>query len=68
MRGHKQTAWQILVASDRSKLDRDEGDLWDSGKIESDQSVLIPYQSKPLLSSMECHWKVKIHDENKAAT
>jgi alpha-L-rhamnosidase len=31
-RGLGQTAYRILVASDRSKLDAEEGDLWDSGR------------------------------------
>ncbi|MCX6938772.1 MAG: family 78 glycoside hydrolase catalytic domain [Verrucomicrobia bacterium] len=68
VRGHKQTAYRILVASDRAILERNEGDLWDSGEIESGQSVLVPYGGKKLLSNTECHWKVKIHDERKAAS
>ena len=34
-RGEYQTAHQILVASNREKLDRNDGDKWDSGKVES---------------------------------
>lgn len=68
VRGHMQTAYHILVASDRAILDRNEGDLWDSGKVESDQSVLVPYAGNKLLSNTEYHWKVKISDEDKAAT
>lgn len=37
-RGQKQTACRVLVASSREKLDRNVGDLWDSGKIGSDGS------------------------------
>lgn len=35
-RGQKQTAYHILVASSLKKLDKDVGDLWDSGKIEKE--------------------------------
>src|SRR5271163_2842329 len=38
-RGQKQTAYQILVASRADELKNDRGDLWDSGKISSDQTT-----------------------------
>jgi alpha-L-rhamnosidase len=59
-RGIKQTAYQILVASNKERLERDEGDLWDSGKVESDQSLHIAYAGKPLTSRMQCFWKVRV--------
>src|SRR6056297_1633164 len=34
-RGQKQTAFQLLVASSMSELNKDNGDLWDSGKAET---------------------------------
>ncbi|MFM8983246.1 MAG: alpha-L-rhamnosidase N-terminal domain-containing protein, partial [Spartobacteria bacterium] len=58
-RGIKQTAYQILVASTPEILAKDQGDLWDSGKVASDQSVHVDYSGKPLASGMLCHWKVK---------
>ena len=58
-RGINQTAYQILVASTPEILAKDQGDLWDSGKVDSGQSVHIEYQGKPLASGMLCHWKVK---------
>jgi len=39
--GQKQTADQVLVASSEPLLKNDQGDLWDSGKVASDQSVLV---------------------------
>ena len=41
-RGIAQTAYQVLVASSAEKLADDEGDLWDSGRVESDKSIHIP--------------------------
>ncbi|MEI7900691.1 MAG: glycoside hydrolase family 78 protein [bacterium] len=59
-RGIKQTAYQILVASSEAYLKKDKGDLWDSGKVASDQQNQIAYAGKPLSSKMRCHWKVRV--------
>src|SRR5690606_7297038 len=45
-RGVTQSAYRILVASSKEKLEENKGDLWDSGKIASDQSLYIPYEGK----------------------
>jgi alpha-L-rhamnosidase len=63
-RGIRQTAYQILVASTPEILAKDQGDLWDSGKVASDRSVHIDYQGKPLASGVVCHWKVKAWTTN----
>src|SRR5437762_2020256 len=42
-RGQKQTAYRILVASDEGGLKRERGDLWDSGKVTTDETVNIVY-------------------------
>ena len=62
-RGQKQTAYQILVASGADELKNDQGDLWDSGKISSDQTTFITYDGKPLASRESCFWKVRSWDE-----
>ena len=61
-RGAKQTAYQVLVASTPENLSDDCGDLWDSGKVESDQSIHVVYAGKPLRSRMRCFWKVRLWD------
>ncbi|MEN6574760.1 MAG: glycoside hydrolase family 78 protein [Phycisphaerales bacterium] len=63
-RGQAQTAYQILVASDPKLLGKDTGDLWDSGKVISDQSVQIAYAGRPLEPQMRCHWKVRAWDKD----
>jgi alpha-L-rhamnosidase len=62
-RGAAQSAYQILVASDSQRLKDNQGDLWDSGQLQSDQSIHIPYGGKPLNSAQRAHWKVRIWDE-----
>ena len=59
-RGQRQTAYQIVVASTPELLAQGQGDLWDSGKVASDQSLQVAYAGKPLPSRQQCHWKVKV--------
>jgi len=55
-----QSAYRVLVASSLEVLNSDRGDLWDSDKVASDQSVHIPYAGTPLHSRQHCFWKVQI--------
>jgi len=63
-RGQCQTAYHILVASTEARLRRDQGDLWDSGKVESDEQNQIEYAGRPLVSNGECFWKVRVWDKD----
>ena len=54
----KQTAYQILVASTVEKLNSNNGDLWDSGKVESNEAVNIVYKGKKLENRQDAFWKV----------
>ena len=46
-RGAMQTAYRILVASSADTLAANQGDLWDSGKVASSDSIQIEYAGKP---------------------
>ena len=59
-----QAAFRVLVASSRELLDVDSGDMWDSGKVESSQSIHIPYEGTPLASRERYYWKVQVWDKN----
>ena len=63
-RGTRQTAYQIIVASSAHSLAASRGDLWDTGKVTSNQSVQIAYQGKPLGSRTQCYWKVRVWDQH----
>ena len=63
-RGQRQTAYQVLVASTPKLLARNQGDLWDSDKVESDQSLHVRYAGKPLGSRQCCHWKIRIWNKD----
>ena len=69
IRGQKQTAYRILVASSPEKLKSNIGDLWDTGKVNSDKSIHVDYGGKPLDSSTQSFWKVTVWDKDgKAST
>lgn len=57
-----QTAFQILVSSSLDSIQEDKADYWNSGKVESDQSMNISYNGKPLEGGKVYFWKVKTWD------
>jgi alpha-L-rhamnosidase len=62
-RGCAQTAWQILVADSVAALESETGNVWDSGKVVSNNSVLIPYGGVPLQFRTAYCWRVRVWDE-----
>ena len=62
-RGKAQSAYQVLVASSPEKLTERQGDLWDSGRVMSDESLHIEYRGRPLESRQQCWWQVRVWDE-----
>lgn len=62
-RGHRQTAWQLVVADTEAALDADDGAAWDSGRMEGDDCVLVKYAGKPLEFPHRYFWKVRYWDE-----
>lgn len=62
--GTVQKAYQILVASKVELLEEEIADLWNSGKIFSSESHMVPYQGKELYSRSICYWKIRIWNEN----
>jgi alpha-L-rhamnosidase len=62
-RGRAQSAYEILVTSSSSALAQDTGDVWDSGRVKSSQSIQVSYAGKPLVSGGRYFWKVRVWDE-----
>ena len=62
--GQRQTAYQILVASSKKNLAHANGDLWDSGKVSSDETIQIPYVGAALKTSQQIFWKVRVWDKD----
>jgi len=61
-RAQTQTAYQILVSSRADGLKRDAGDVWDTGKVVSSDSIQVVYAGKPLASGKTYYWKVRYWD------
>ncbi|MCB9260591.1 MAG: family 78 glycoside hydrolase catalytic domain [Ignavibacteriales bacterium] len=63
-----QKAYQIIVSSSLDKLNNEIGDIWDSKKVLSDESIHIKYLGKELKSRQRVFWKVRIWDERNIAS
>ena len=67
-RGDTQTAYQILVASSQALLNSNTGDLWDSGKVVTNQLNQILYGGTALQTSQQVFWKVRAWDMSNIAS
>jgi len=67
-RGAVQSAYQILVSSSSDKLENDEADVWNSGKVESNKSAHVVYDGPKFQSRKSYYWKVKTWDDSGKAS
>ena len=58
--GVRQKAYQILVASSAEKLAAENADVWNSGKLNSENQLFIPFGGGELKSNQQFFWKVKV--------
>ena len=63
-KGALSIAYQILVATELSKLNEQEADLWNTGKVINEKSNGIAYQGKTLDSRSLAYWKVRVWNQN----
>jgi len=68
LRNVQQTAYQIIVASSKENLNRNEGDIWNSNKQNLSQSIHVLYTGKPLQAATKYFWKVKVFTNKGDAT
>ncbi len=61
-RARRQSAYQALVASTAARLSANQGDLWDSGRVDGNRSVGVVYEGAPLESGQRCWWAVRVWD------
>ena len=62
--GAAQTAYQIIAATSEAALNEKEADLWNTGKVSSEESVGIPYDGRALSSRSFGYWKVRIWNQD----
>lgn len=58
-----QGAYQILVASNKTDINNNNGDVWDSKQVRSSASTNVEYQGTRLQPGSTYFWKVRIWDE-----
>jgi alpha-L-rhamnosidase len=62
-KGARQTAWQVILSADSNLVGKGKGDWWDSGRVESDESVDIEYAGRPLTAPGTLFWRVRIWNQ-----
>src|SRR5215218_6671538 len=62
-RGARQAAYRNTAAASESALLDGAALVWDSGRIESDQSIHVPYDGPTLASGQRVYWRVAIWDD-----
>ncbi len=63
-RNLRQTAYQIVVATQPELLEPSRADLWDSGKVPSDGMAHIAYSGQSLRSNQRVWWAVRVWDQD----
>lgn len=63
-----QQDYEIQVATDSLQLTNNKADLWNSTKIQTSASVMVPYKGKELKSRMLCYWRVRVWNEQGEAS
>ncbi|WP_417444142.1 alpha-L-rhamnosidase [Joostella sp.] len=59
-----QSAYHILIATTKDKLNEEDADIWNSDKVNSSKSSFVKYKGQTLEALQTYYWKVKIWDEN----
>jgi alpha-L-rhamnosidase len=62
-RGVTQAAYHVRVARSQGGLRGGSEQVWDSGRVRSDQSVHVPYGGPALQSGQRYHWQVRVWDD-----
>ncbi len=58
----RQTGFQIIAADNLGALSQNQGNLWNSGKISSSETLEIAYAGAKLQSASSVYWKVRVWD------
>lgn len=61
--GQKQTAFRILVSDNLKSAERKQGNVWESGWVNSDKTQQISYEGRALISDRTYYWQVQVRDE-----
>jgi alpha-L-rhamnosidase len=63
-RGVYQASWRVVVGESLQEVKQKGGSVWDSGEINSSETVNIAYDGPSLKSNQKYFWRVEITTEN----
>lgn len=64
-RGFYQKAYELRVADSKYQLATNQANVWETGKVSSSESLLIPFAGNKLKPGHTYYWKVRIWDQEK---
>ncbi|MDR1861207.1 MAG: glycoside hydrolase family 78 protein [Bacteroidales bacterium] len=67
-RGFRQTAYRIIVSESESEVANGKGTVWDSGLVQSDNTLNIPYAGSALASNRTYFWRAFTIDASQKET
>jgi alpha-L-rhamnosidase len=63
-RNQSQSAYHILVSDNLDDIQNFSSSIWNSGKVDSDQSILVGYAGEALKSARKYYWRVKVWNQD----
>jgi hypothetical protein len=67
-RNQYQSAYHLIVSDNSEEIKHSHGNIWDSGKVNSDQSILVSYKGQRLNPAQKYFWKVKVWNQQGIAS
>ena len=58
-----QSNYELLISDNLSSLRKGEGNMWNTGIVNSDESIQITYEGKPLKPFTRYYWKVRLRNQ-----
>ncbi len=63
-RNQSQSAYHILVSDNFDEIQNSKGNIWNSGMVKSDKSILVHFTGKKLDPAQKYFWKVKVWNQD----
>ena len=61
-RNQHQSAYEIIVSDNEKDSKGFRGNIWSTGKVDSDQNIHVVFQGKQLLPFTRYFWRVRVYD------
>ena len=61
-RNQVQSAYEIIVSDNETAINQLKGNMWNSGKIKSPETIQIEYNGLPLSRYTKYYWRVRVYD------